>query len=393
MKNKFVRSTPSIDTPMNATAAFSKISLRVILVATALLLGVLSAGATNWYVRPGGAGSTSGADWNNAWSVGGIGWSSVKPGDTIWLAGGTYNDTLSVAASGTSSAYITIERVRSTDTVPASAAGWSSSFDSQVIVNGNGGLPCTWLGSGTLGSYIYMDGRVDSGISFQLANVSSSVASFPGAVYFGAGCSGTAFVTFTNIEMCGPVPSNSVTYSFNSSLTALSFYGGPCGGCAIYVTDLTVTHCRMHGALQIVQLVGVARCVFDHCQMYDLPFDSGPNGYHQNVIEWALSGPVTVRYCQWYNWYGEGCKMGNTQYEIPEGPCYMYGNLFFNPNSGAYAARIVEAREGTQTLYFYNNTCVNMPMCNAVSASSGDAPGEGQWSSSSQSREQHLFEL
>ena len=67
--------------------------MRTILLFVSLLLAG-SADAANWYVRPGGAGSKTGTDWNNAWNLsgtGGIAWSGVSAGDTVWLAGGTYS--------------------------------------------------------------------------------------------------------------------------------------------------------------------------------------------------------------------------------------------------------------------------------------------------------------
>jgi hypothetical protein len=379
--------------PVSHSAAYTRLQVnfgthlkslgRTILVAAGLILSASAVHATNWYVRSGGAGSGSGADWNNASSLGGINWGSVKPGDTIWLAGGNYNDSLHIQASGTSSAYINIKRVRSTDSAPTAAAGWNSAFDSQVVVAPTGNMPCYWDGANGLGSYVAIDGRMDSGISFQLANLSGMA--YPGAVYFAQSVNGTAFVTLTNLEMCGPVPSGAITYSGNSYLTALAFRGGPYGGSGIYVTDITVSGCRIHGAFDLVLLVGVQRCVFDHCKFYDAPFDSGPNQNHPNVTEWAFSGNITYRYSEFYNWYSEGIMMGSSPDPDPNpyGACYLYGNVFHDPNSGAYSARVVEARWKTQTLYSYNNTFVNFTGNPFVYS---QISGNGQFSSSSQCR-------
>src|SRR5208337_4546126 len=109
---------------------------------TSALLGTMivlwlaaSASAANWYVRPGGAGSKTGADWNNAWDIGSIGWSSVSGGDTIWIAGGTYTSQIIPTKSGSSGNYIYLKRVLSTDGVPSAAAGWSSSYVGQVLIH------------------------------------------------------------------------------------------------------------------------------------------------------------------------------------------------------------------------------------------------------------------
>ena len=61
------------------------------------------------------------------------------------------------------------------------------------------------MGANGLGSYVSIDGRMDSGIRFQLANLSGY--SYPGAVYFAASVNGTAFVSLLNLDISGPVPS------------------------------------------------------------------------------------------------------------------------------------------------------------------------------------------
>lgn len=381
MKNKLVRSAvnSSVEVSPDSTMTFPLASLRIFLAAVGLLLCAFSASATDWYVRSGGAGSASGADWNNAWSLSTIAWSSVKPGDNIWVAGGTYSDALSIGASGAAGNYINIRRVLATDTTPVAAAGWSSAFDSQVIVAPSSTVPCAWNGSGTLGSYVAIDGRVDSGISFRLGNISG--ASYPAAVYFGQNLNGLAFVTLTNLECAGPVPAGSITYSMNSYLCGISFVGGPYGGSGIFFTDITVSHCRIHGAEDLVLLVGVQRALFDHDMFYDAPFDSGPLALHPNVCQWAFSGNITFRYSQFYNWYSEGIMMGASTDPNPNpyGAAYVYGNLFYNPNGGSYSARVIEARWQTQTAYMYNNTFVNFTGDPYVWSA---VAGNGSWSSS-----------
>src|ERR1035441_9257764 len=89
------------------TAEASKRFRALVLTAMALLLFVLGANAANnWYVRPGGSGSKTGGNWDNAWDSGGIGWGSVNGGDTIWMAGGTYASQIVPANSGSAGNYI-----------------------------------------------------------------------------------------------------------------------------------------------------------------------------------------------------------------------------------------------------------------------------------------------
>ena len=104
-----------------------------------LLCSVLK--AEDLYVRPSHtSGAHTGADWTNAWN----GFSDVKwgpgagmvgPGDTLWVAGGTYTTQLLVGTNGASGSRITINRVLASDAVPVAAAGWISSLDSQVVID------------------------------------------------------------------------------------------------------------------------------------------------------------------------------------------------------------------------------------------------------------------
>ncbi|HLC79904.1 MAG TPA: hypothetical protein VJG83_05805, partial [archaeon] len=90
--------------------------------------------AENFYVSKIGNNS-DGLSWASAWNeMNQINWNSINPGDTIWLAAGTYTTSLSPRASGTTGNLIYIKRVLSTDTAPVNSPGWSSSFDSQVII-------------------------------------------------------------------------------------------------------------------------------------------------------------------------------------------------------------------------------------------------------------------
>ncbi len=112
---------------------------------------------TSWYVRPGGAGGKTGADWNNAWDLGGITWANVDPGDVVWIAGGAYTTGLRPTKSGTATDPIYIARVTASDAVPTAAAGWNASFDARAVVTSSGPLVLAV-------SYVILDGRVDMGL-------------------------------------------------------------------------------------------------------------------------------------------------------------------------------------------------------------------------------------
>ena len=70
---------------------------------------------SNHYVDKDANGSNNGTSWSNAWeSLSGINWSSIQPGDIIYVSGGTtgktYNSTLEVNASGSAGSPIIITR-------------------------------------------------------------------------------------------------------------------------------------------------------------------------------------------------------------------------------------------------------------------------------------------
>jgi len=69
--------------------------------------------ATNWYVDKRVASSGNGQSWTTAWkNFSDINWISIKPGDRLFISGGTdslvYSETLTPACSGTASNYVTI---------------------------------------------------------------------------------------------------------------------------------------------------------------------------------------------------------------------------------------------------------------------------------------------
>jgi hypothetical protein len=327
-----------------------------------LTVGSSVARGANWYVRPGGAGAKTGIDWNNAWDCGGIGWSGVNGGDTIWLAGGTYGSSIVPGKSGSAGALVFVKRVLSTDSVPAAAAGWQPSFDSQVIVNAS---PTIYYKTAGLGSYMYWDGRVDAGIKLQFGDVSSPA--YCGAVFCGnTGPGGQTQVTFTNIDMSGPFAGTAYQATQNQT--------GPL--CLYNVSYFTITHCRLHGAPDCMGLILASSYVtLDHCKIYD--GDCGGTGAHENVLlMWGGVDQFTMRYCEVWNWPVMGFSLG-----AGVGAMYLYGNIWHNPSGTSSgmspSPRFIETSSSfgtsgaTGPLYCYNNTIVDLYGTFTTSSSAG----------------------
>src|SRR2546430_7506109 len=239
--------------------------------------------------------------------------------------------------SGSAGKLISIKRVLATDATPTAAAGWNSSFDSKVVVSPSNANPIDWQ-SQTTGSYLLIDGRVDSGIQLRIANVGYT---WSGAVCFAKG--GQHDITLTNIDMAGPGGNN----TFNSNLGIFTSTG---------VSSITVAACRIHGAPNVIKLLNVVNTTFDHCRIYD----SGAINmatYHPNLIEYLNCSNNTFKYCEISSWAVEGFMVYGEC-----GPLYVYGCVWHDPgwnnggpvkwasgtgkNRGGQGPRSEERREG-----------------------------------------------
>ena len=223
-----------------------------------LAVSCLQASAKNFYVRSGASGANNGSDWNNAWkecsSIVWGGSSGVNAGDTVYLAGGNYSTTLVPNTSGNSSAWITVQRVRSTDSAATSAAGWSSSFDSQVVINtGSDALDFNTVGI----SYVIIDGRIDGGMQLVTPNSDGASVSFNYAV---------DHITLTNLDLAGPGGSSPVNMNGdNRGIDATAWNG------SVYepINHLIVSHCRIHGQVNNVWLMNCYNAILEHTKFYD----------------------------------------------------------------------------------------------------------------------------
>jgi hypothetical protein len=325
------------------------------LAAIGTLLFVGSANAANWYVRPTSAGSNTGADWNNAWSISGISWGNVKAGDTVWLAGGKYSDGLTTGASGTAASPILIYRVQATDAVPAAAAGWSSSFDSPAILQGID-VPS--------GSYVTISGRVPGGISI-------TVTTAGGDCVTGAESGSISNISFYNISCVGPYTTGNVggggAHGFNIAPSNNK------------VSNVLIHACSVVGMGESLRASNWSNVTIEYSYLADTNTNSEE---HEDVMYSYPSTNVTFRYNLINNSPNDGVFFeyggatnfsfyGNIYYNSEGwiictkaasgstyGPIYIYNNVFMSPNTGgAWVSTNSASMTGATKVYnniFYN---------------------------------------
>jgi hypothetical protein len=308
--------------------------------------------ATDWYVLKSASGSNNGTDWTNAWNeMNQITWASVAAGDTIWLGGGTYTTQLAIAKSGTDGSRIYIKRVRTTDAVPAAAAGWNAAFDAQVIINKDIGIKFPDSGS-ALGSYVTIDGRIDQGIQ-SVMGVGATNWNTCG-IWINNNLTG---VVLQYIDVVGPAP-NATAYTHTADTTALQIRGG-------YGTpsNLTVRYCRFHGTVTGIRVIYLNGGVFEYNKIYDTVVANYATYHNNSAAVRVCYGTIIWRYNEIYSGDAEGFMLGATAGDTP---CAneFYGNIMHSPGSntgnGVSTWRFVETQYVEWPVKAYNNTLVDL---------------------------------
>jgi len=305
---------------------------------TSILFAILLLGdnakATDWYVRPAAQGGATGKDWNNAWNISGIAWGSVNAGDTIWLAGGSYSSGITVSASGAAGNPINIKKVLSSDSVPAHASGWNSSFDSQVQLPGDTGI------SIPSSSHIEIDGRIQYGILIKMPFAGGyGVECDPGR---GVGKPVTD-LTFRNIDILGsyasvsnPAPAESVGFKIDPADSTLS--------------GVLIDHCRIRGCATGLHCA-IANLTLQYSVLQDFAAAwGGANGDHPDVMYCVPSPNMTWRYNTIINSESDGVffEFGGAQ------NFQFYGNVYYGTTLS-----LMTFKNGGQTygpIHIYNNT-------------------------------------
>jgi hypothetical protein len=266
-----------------------------------------SASAAAYYVRSGASGANNGSDWTNAWSqMDGINYAALVPGDTVYIAAGTYGG-LYIAKSGAPGRPLTFKRA--TVAEHGTATGWNNAFDGRVIIDGGDNRSAIGIGETTYSpqQHITIDGATRYGI--WVRNAYYGVR----AVY-GAG-SANAGLTLRYLEI---------------------------GDAGAYRLDEDGVQGRGDDLL------------IENCYIHDN--DSGIT--HGDGVQWFEGNSVTFRYNVFKN-SGQLFKLGEESWANNfVGKVNIYYNLFYNRGGGHYNGMVFArgAPLAGQTYNIFNNT-------------------------------------
>lgn len=297
--------------------------------------------ASDWYVRKAATGSNNGTSWTNAWQdFNNISFSSVACGDTIWVAGGTYTGSMTINKTCSAGNVLTIKRVLSSDSVPASAAGWDSSFDSQVV-NQNGGVTMQ-------GSYWTIDGRVGDAAKGVAYGMQWIWPTKTGTAF--SNSSGTqSHITLTHLEIYGPVcVSNNGNGSFGSGTCSGNTWGinlNQGSGNSNFLLD----HIWVHRWAEVIRPYQTTNLTIQYSYIGDSAYT--PADHNDCMYASDPFSGLTFRYNRVYSCSNQGLWFDNNGVVN----AVIYDNIFYH-SSGAI---IGFPRCGSQStcgpIYLFNN--------------------------------------
>jgi hypothetical protein len=343
---------------------FNLFSPLKIFVAIGTIIVAGSAYSANWYVRPSSAGGNTGADWNNAWSLSQMNSAqgSIRPGDTVWIAGGLHNAAPLLTTSGTAAAPIKYLRVQATDAVPVAAAGWQSSFDSQAVFPNNSTLDFE-------ANFVTVDGRVTDGFTVKWTIGGD-------ACRLSQNCNGNNNVRILHVTLVGPYATHGPPAGYGFSWWS--------GGGNFGRTNNYIGYCTVRGFCEDFKFSNVSNMIIEHCLIGDTYNDSID---HEDTCFSYASQHVIWRYNTFYNspndglfnydtinvlnsnWYFYGnvvynyinwCICTDNAGGVPCGPLFIYNNVFMSPNKGASTWISTNGLTPSGgTTYLYNNIFIN----------------------------------
>jgi hypothetical protein len=321
----------------------------------ALIFLPLTLLASDWYVRPNSAGGNSGTDWSNAWDPSSINWSKVSAGDTVWLAGGSYNS-LNISQSGASGNVLKIYRATSADPTPTSAAGWDSSFDSQVQL--------TYLGIPS-SSHIAVNGRTQYGILVSIPQDGGN------GIEADSSEVNVTDLSFYDIDVLGPYdgpnkPASNVVIGWKMS---------PSNGT---LSNVLFDHCRIRGVDTGLHCLA-SNVTIQYCTIQDVTADNSTDhpdvaySYPSPNMVWRYNSIINCDVDGVFFEYGGAVNFqfyGNIYYSTTNhyiafkqgysyGPVLIANNTFQSPNPANYGFLTATGADMASGSVIYNNIFYN----------------------------------
>jgi hypothetical protein len=258
--------------------------------------------AATFYVRTGATGANSGADWNNAWTqFSSINYAALNPGDTVYIAGGTYGP-LGVAKSGAPGQPITFKRATAAE--HGTSTGWSNAYDTRVTIDGGRNRAAVGIGETTYSAqhHITVDGATRYGIWIRNA-------------YYGVRAAyGSNNLTLRNLEIG------------DAGAGRLDEDGIQGKG-----DNLIVEYCNIH--------------------------DNDSQITHGDGIQWFGGNSVILRYNIFKN-NGQQIYLGEGAWDSVVNDAQIYYNIVYNRGGGHYNGIVLygNASQAGRFINVYNNT-------------------------------------
>jgi hypothetical protein len=229
--------------------------LRSVIIICAILVSTTTwAVAEDLYVCDSNGGTSNGLSWSTCFDgfsdiSWGVGAGSVGPGDTLYVGTGTYNEGLTIGATGTIGNVITISAAQDTQTGVAT-------------ITNSGGI-CIYANDK---SYITITGNYDGSKNIKAYNGSSHGLSFQGT-------SDNIIVEYVEIDSCGDGSPESGMYFYFDSLP----------------DSMEISNCYIHDSYQDgMAFVGaLAASSFGHIKIHDCTItnvhDDGIEAWHGGI--------------------------------------------------------------------------------------------------------------
>lgn len=275
----------------------------------------------NWYVRPNGGsyGAENGTDWTNAFD----GFSDItglSAGDTVWIAGGTYTQSLTPATSGSSGNPIAYRRARSDAAACTGAAGWNVAFDAEIVHD------AAEIALNSVDWLIFSGATTSAGGTHGWHIDWSGTFEGAGLSYVGASTASNIVVEW--IDMEGP---GFVTYTGDGrGVDATPFSAA---------TNLTIRHCKIHGWESAMYFSGITGVIVEYCECYDIRAVNSAT-FHPNLAFILASNGIIFRYNIFHGYIGEGLFWTNNDDDAQDAE--VYGNIFYDTELGGSSTKCIQ---------------------------------------------------